>query len=59
MLTSGQRAPLSGSRGKNKFAQQQVQTAMRKSSIWGDFMKRLEQVYPVYETDLSVHTEIE
>ena len=26
---------------------------------WGDFLKRLEQMYPVYETDLSVRTDIE
>ena len=36
-----------------------MKTAIRKSSSWGDFLKRLEQMYPVYETDLSVRTEIE
>ena len=44
---------------KTKFLQQQVKTAIRKSSNWGDFLKRLEQMYPVYATDLSVQTEIE
>ena len=44
---------------KNKFLQRQVKTAIRKSSNLGDFLKRLEQMYPVYETDLSVQTEIE
>ena len=44
---------------KKKFLQRQVKTAIRKSSSWGDFLKRLERMYPVYETDLSVHTEIE
>ena len=44
---------------KKKFLQRQVNTAIRKSSSWGDFLKRLEQMYPVYETDLSVRTEIE
>ena len=44
---------------KKKFLQRQVKTAIRKSSNWGDFVKRLEQMYPVYETDPSVHTEIE
>ena len=44
---------------KKKFLQRQVSTAIRKSSNWGDFPKRLEQMYPVYETDLSVRTEIE
>ena len=44
---------------KKKFLQRQVKTANRKSSNWGDFLKRLEQMYPVYETDLSVQTKIE
>ena len=44
---------------KKKFLQPQVKTAIRMSSNWGDFRKRLEQMYPVYETDLSVRTEIE
>ena len=44
---------------KKKYLQRQVKTAIRKSSKWGYFLKRLEQMYPVYETDLSVRTEIE
>ena len=44
---------------KKKFLQRQVKTAIRKSSNWGDFLKRLEQMYPVYETDLSVWIDIE
>ena len=44
---------------KKKFLQRQVKTAMRKNFNWGDFLKRLEQMYRVYETDLSVRTEIE
>ena len=44
---------------KKKFLQRQLKTASWKSSNWGDFLKRLEQMYPVYETDLSVRTEIE
>ena len=39
---------------KKKILQRQVKTAIRKSSDWGDFLKRLEQMYPVYETDLSI-----
>ena len=39
---------------KNKFLQRQVKTAIRKSSNWGDLLNRLEQMYPVYKTDLSV-----
>ena len=44
---------------KKTFLQRQVKTAIRKSSSWGDFLKRLEQMYPVYEMDLSVRTDIE
>ena len=43
---------------KKKFFQRQIKPAIRKSSNWGDFLKRLEQTYPVYETDVSVRTEI-
>ena len=32
---------------KKKFLQRQVKTAIRKSSSWGDLLKRLEQMYPV------------
>ena len=32
---------------KKKFVQRQVKSAIRKSSNWGDFLKRLEQMYPV------------
>ena len=42
-----------------KFLQRQLKTAIRKNSNWDDFLKRLEQMYPVYETDLTVQTEIE
>ena len=44
---------------KKTFLHWQVKTAIRKSSNRGDFLKRLEQMYPVYRTDLSVRTEIE
>ena len=44
---------------KRKFLQRQMQTAIRKSSHWGDFLKRLEQMYPVHKTHLSVRNEIE
>ena len=44
---------------KKKFLQRQVKTAIRKSSNWGDFLKRLEQMYTVYETNLSVRAEIQ
>ena len=36
-----------------------MKTRIRKSSNWGDFLQRLEQMYPVHETDLSVRTEIQ
>ena len=41
-----------------KFPQRQVKTAIRKSSNFANFLKRLEQMYPVYKTDLSVQMEI-
>ena len=44
---------------KTKFLQQQVKTAIRICPNLGDFLKRLEQMYSVYETDLSVCTDIE
>ena len=44
---------------KKQFLQRQVKTAVRRMSNWGDFLKRLEQMFPVYKTDLSVRTEIE
>ena len=36
-----------------------MNTATRKSSNWGNFFDGLEQKYPVYETALSVRTEME
>ena len=32
---------------KKKFLQRQVKPAIRKSCNWGDFLKRLEKMYPV------------
>ena len=43
---------------KKKFLQQQVKTAIRRSSNRGNFLKRPEQMYPVRERDLSVRTEV-
>ena len=42
---------------KQQFLQRQVKTAIRKSTKWGNFLKRPEQMYPNYETDFSVRTE--
>ena len=36
-----------------------MKTAIKKRSNWGHFLKKLEQMYLAYETDLSVRTEIE
>ena len=44
---------------KKKFLWRQVRTAMRRSSIWRDFLERLEEMDPVYQTDLSVRTGME
>ena len=35
-----------------------MKNAVEKSFNWGNFLKRLEQICPVYEADLSVGTEI-
>ena len=59
MLMFRPNAHSSKGRAEKKFLQRQVKTAIRKSSNWGDFLKTLEQMYPVYDTDLSVGTEIE
>ena len=66
MLLKGQehadirtKCPLIKRLSKKKLLQRQVKTPIRKSSNWGNLLKRLEQMYPVYETDLSVPTEIE
>ena len=44
---------------KKKYLQQQVKTAIRKNSNRGGFLNRLEEMYPVYEKDLSVRSWIE
>ena len=44
---------------KKNLLQRQVKAAIRRSSNWGDLLKRLEQMYPLYKTDLIVRTEIE
>ena len=44
---------------KTKFLQWQVKTAIKKGSSRGDLPKKLEHMYPIYETDESVRTEIE
>ena len=43
----------------NRFPQQQVNTAINRSFNVGVFLNRLEQRYPLYDTDLSVRTEME
>ena len=51
MLTPGGNAPSSGRRaGEHCY---------RKSANWGNLLKRLEQMYPLYQTDLSVRTKSE
>ena len=44
---------------EKKYLKRQVMTAIRTSSNWGDFLRKLEQMHPVYETELSIRTEIE
>ena len=59
MLMSVLNARSSEKSCKKTFLQRQIKTAIRKSSNWGNFLKRLEKMYPVYEKDLCVRKEIE
>ena len=52
-------ARISRSCAKDKFLQWHVKTAIRKISNQGNFLKRLEQMYAVYETYLIVRTKVE
>ena len=44
---------------KKKFLQKQVKQIVKTCSTWAEVLQRLEQTFPVYETDLSVRTQIE
>ena len=44
---------------QKEILQRQVKTAIRNSSKWGNVLKRVEQMYPVYKMDLSVRMDIE
>ena len=44
---------------KKKFLQKQVKQIVKTCSTWVEVLQRLEKTFPVYETDLSVHTQIE
>ena len=44
---------------KKKFLQKQVKQIMKTCSTWAEVLLRLEKTFPVYETDLSVRTQIE
>ena len=44
---------------KKKFLQGQVKQVVKKFSTWAEVLQRLEKTFPVYETDLSVRTQIE
>ena len=44
---------------KNKFLQNQVKQIVKICSTWAKVLRRLEKTFPVYETDLSVRTQIE
>ena len=43
---------------KKKFLQKQVKQIVKTCSTWADLLQRLEKTCPVYETDLSVRTQI-
>ena len=44
---------------KEKFLQRQVRQIVKICTTWAEVLQRLEQTFPVYETDLSVRTQIE
>ena len=44
---------------KKKFLQKQVKQIEKTCSTWAEVVQRLKKTFPVYETDLSVRTQIE
>ena len=44
---------------KKKFLQKQPKQIVKTCSTWAEVLQRLEKKFPVYETDLSVRTQIE
>ena len=44
---------------KKNFLQKQVKKIVKTCSTWAEVLQRLEKTFPVYETDLSVRTQIE
>ena len=44
---------------KKKFLQKQVKQIVKTCSTWAEVLQRLGKTFPVYETDLSVRTQIE
>ena len=44
---------------KEKFLQKQVKQIVKTCSTWAEVLQRLEKTFPVYETNLSVRTQIE
>ena len=44
---------------KKKILQKQVKQIVKTCSTWAEVLQRLEKIFPVYETDLSVRTQIE
>ena len=44
---------------KKKFLQEKVKQIVKTCSAWVEVLQRVEKTFPVYETDLSVRTQIE
>ena len=44
---------------KKKFLQKQVKQIVKACSTWAEMLQKLKKTFPVYETDLSVRTQIE
>ena len=45
--------------GKKKFLQKRVKQIVKTCSTWAEVLQRIEKTLPVYDTDLSVRTQIE
>ena len=53
------KCPLLKRSRKKKILQNQVKQIVETCSTWAGILQRLEKTFPVYETDLSVRTQIE
>ena len=59
LLLTGQSHVDVATKCSTKFLQKQVKQIMKTCSTWAEVLQRLEKTFPVYDTDLSVRTQIE